>query len=232
MRKAMTPDQRRAYYLAHREEILAKQKAAYKAKVKKKKQAAYKRKWNAEHADEQREKRKVKWAERNTEEFRAKRRAAYAEKHKDDPMTEHRKRCIEAQKERMTMTLEERKARKIADRAEKAAKADIEQTYRQSEDESTRKHETVVKYIEKWTKRKIFATTTIKDGEFMSEADVRAYYKESCKYFELDKRLQQTDPHDYSTRNILSYKMRVIEEHFNALLNKKYATKSQIINAL
>ena len=227
----MTDEQReyaRRYYAEHREEILAKQKAAYKAKVKKKKQAEYKSKWNAEHADYLRERRKVKWEARNTEEFRPERRRKYAEKHKDDPMTEHRKRCIEAQKESMTMTLEERKARKIAERAEKAAKADIAQTYLQSEDESTRKHETVVKYIEKWTKRKIFATTTIKDGEFMSEADVRAYYKEACKYFELEKRLQQTDPTDYTTRNILSYKMRCIEDRFNELLNKRIHTRAKL----
>ena len=227
----MTPEEKREYqrdwYKDNSKKVLKKRRKYYKAN--KKKMAEYKRKWNAEHADQIREKNRARY---NTEEYRAKRRAAYAEKHKDDPMTEHRKRCIEAQKERMTMTLEERKAKKIAERAKKAAKADIEQTYRQSEDESTRKHETVVKYIEKWTKRKIFATTTIKDGEFMSEADVRAYYKEACKYFELRERLDKTDPHDYSTRNILSYKMRVIEEHFNALLNKRYATKSQIINAL
>ena len=228
----MTPEQRRTYYLAHREEILAKRKEYYKIKAKKKRMAEYKRKWNAEHADRVREQRKAKWEARNTEEFRAERRRKYAEKHKDDPMTEHRKRCIEAQKERMTMTLEERKERKIAERAEKAAKADIQDTYQQAEEESIRKHETVVKYIDKWTKRKIFATTTEKNGEFMSEADVRAYYKEACKYFELEKRLRDTPPTDYTTRNILSYKMRVIEEHFNALLNKKYATKSKIINAL
>ena len=228
----MTPEQRRTYYLAHREEILAKQKAAYKAKVKKKKQAEYKRKWDAEHADRLREQRKAKWEARNTEEFRAERRRKYAEKHKDDPMTEHRKRCIEAQKERMTMNLEERKAKKIAKRAEEAAKTDIQKTYQQGEEESIRKRETVIKYIDKWTKRKIFATTTIKDGEFMSEADVRAYYREAVRYFEIEKRLRDTPPTDYTTRNILSYKMRVIEEHFNALLNKKYATKSKIINAI
>lgn len=228
----MTPEQRRTYYLAHREEILAKRKEYYKIKAKKKRMAEYKRKWNAEHADHLREQRKAKWEARNTEEFRAERRRKYAEKHKDDPMTEHRKRCIEAQKERMTMTLEERKARKIAERAEKAAKADIRDTYQQAEEESIRKHETVVKYIDKWTKRKIFATTTEKNGEFMSEADVRAYYREAVRYFEIEKRLRDTPPTDYTTRNILSYKMRVIEEHFNALLNKKYATKSKIQNAL
>lgn len=220
------------YYIAHREEILAKQKAAYKAKVKKKKQAEYKRKWNAEHREEQCEKRRAKWQARNTEEFRAKRRAKYAEKHKDDPMTEHRRKCIEAAQKRTKTPLEDRKARIAAEKAAEAAKEDIRDTYKQAEEESIRKHETVVKYIDKWTKRKIFATTTEKNGEFMSEADVRAYYKEAVKYFEIEKRLRDTPSTDYTTRNILSYKMRVIEEHFNALLNKKYATKSKIQNAL
>ena len=167
-----------------------------------------------------------------TEEYRAKRRAEYAEKHKDDPMTEHRKRCIEAQKERMTMTLEERKAKKTAERVEKVAKADIENTYGQGEKESERKRKTVIKYIEQWTRRKVFAATTDKTGEPMSAADVRAYYREAVRYFEIEKRLRDTPPTDYTTRNILSYKMRVIEEHFNALLDKKYHTKTNIINAL
>lgn len=228
----MTKEERRTYYLAHRDEILAKRKEYYKIKAKKKRMAEYKRKWNAEHADYLREKRKAKWAERNTEEFRAKRRAEYSEKHKDDPMTEHRKRCIEAAQERMTMTLEERKAKKIAKLAEKAAKDDIQKTYQQGEEESIRKRETVIKYIDKWTKRKIFATTTEKNGEFMSEADVRAYYQESLKYFELEKRLNDTPATDYGTRNILSYKMRVIEDHFNTLLNKRINTRSKIKNEL
>ena len=224
----MTPEQRRTYYLAHREEILAKRKEYYKIKAKKKRMAEYKRKWNAEHADHLREQRKAKWEARNTEEFRAERRRKYAEKHKDDPMTEHRKRCIEAQKERMTMTLEERKAKKIAKRAEEAAKTDIQKTYQHGEEESIRKRETVIKYIDKWTKRKIFATTTIKDGEYMSEADVRAYYQEALKYFRLQKQLEETDQRDYSTRNILSYKMRCIEDHFNTLLNKRVNTRSKL----
>lgn len=228
----MTPEQRRTYYLAHRDEILAKQKAAYKAKVKKKKQAEYKRKYNAEHADRIREQRKAKWEARNTEEFRAERRRKYAEKHKDDPMTEHRRKCIEAAQKRTKTPLEERKERIAAEKAAEAAKEDIQDTYQQAEEESIRKHETVVKYIDKWTKRKIFATTTEKNGEYMSEADVRAYYREAVRYFEIEKRLRDTPPTDYTTRNILSYKMRVIEEHFNALLNKRYATKSKIQNAL
>ena len=180
------------------------------------------------HRDEILAKRKAKWQARNTEEFRAERRRKYAEKHANDPMTEHRRRCIEAAQERMTITLEERKAKNIAKLAEEVARKDIQKTYGQGEEESIRKRETVIKYIYQWTKRKIFATTTEKNGEFMSEADVRAYYREALRYFELEKRLQQTDQRDYSTRNILSYKMRCIEDRFNELLNKRYNIKAKL----
>lgn len=50
-----------------------------------------------------------------TEEYRVKRRDAYARKHADDPMTEHRKVCIAAQKRRLErMTLEACKAKNAA----------------------------------------------------------------------------------------------------------------------
>lgn len=190
---------------------------------------ASKRKWYKEHAEEQRQRRKEKWNEKNTEEFRAERRAEYAAKHADDPMTEHRRRCIVAAQERMQTPLEDRKAKIEAEKAMKAAKRDmVEEGFIQAEEESERSRETVIKYIDQWTQRKIFATQTIKNGELMSETDVRAYYNEACKYFELQKRLDETDPRDYSTRNILSYKLRVIEDHFNTLLNKKLSTKSKL----
>ena len=143
-------------------------------------------------------------------------------------MTEHRRRCIEAAQERMTMTLEERKVKRIAKRAEEAARKDIQKTYGQGEEESIRKRETVIKYIDQWTQRKVFATTTEKNGEYMSVVDVRAYYQEACKYFRLEKQLNETDPRDYSTRNILSYKMRCIEDRFNELLNKRHNIKAKL----
>lgn len=224
----MTPEERRAkdreYYRLHREEIKAKQRERYNKE--------YKREWRKKNHDEQVAKERERYRRYNTEEYRAERRRKYAEKHKDDPMTEHRRKCIEAAQKRTKTPLEDRKARIAAEKAAEAAKEDIRDTYQQAEEESIRKHETVVKYIDKWTKRKIFATTTEKNGEFMSEADVRAYYREAVRYFEIEKRLRDTPPTDYTTRNILSYKMRVIEEHFNALLNKRYATKSKIQNAL
>lgn len=190
---------------------------------------AYKRKWYKEHAEEQRQRRKEKWDEKNTEEFSAKRRAEYAAKHADDPMTEHRRRYIVAAQERMQTPLEDRKEKIEAEKAMKAAKRDmVEEGFIQAEEESERSRETVIKYIDQWTQRKIFATQTIKNGELMSEADVKAYHNEACKYFELQKRLDETDPHDYSTRNILSYKLRVIEDHFNTLLNKKLSKKSKL----
>ena len=221
---------KREWYKKHREEVLAKCKKAYRKKTLKKRMAAYRRKYNAKHADEIKEKSKARWEAKNTEEFRAERRRLYAEKHKDDPMTEHRKRCIEAQKKRMTITLEERKERKINKQAWKVAIEDIKdtETYLEQEEEKTRNRETVIKYIDNWSKRKIFTIADGKDGELMSEADVQAYCKEAIKYFELQKRMNETSPSDYVTRNILSYKMRVIEEHFNTLLNRKYRTKCNL----
>lgn len=195
----------------------------------KKQKAAYRRKYNTEHAEELKAKRQARWAARNTEEFRAERRAKYAAKHANDPMTEHRRRCIEAAQKRTQTPLEDRNERILAEEAKKVAVKDMKETgFIQSEDESERSIKTVIKYIRQWTKRKIFATTTIKNGELMSEADIVAYHKEACKYFELQENLNKTNPHDYSTRNILSYKMRVIEDHFNNLLNQKYRTKSQL----
>lgn len=228
----MTREEKLAYqrewYKKHREEVLAKCKKAYRKKTLKKRMAAYRRKYNAKHADELKEKWKAMWEAKNTEEFRAERRRQYAEKHKDDPMTEHRKRCIETQKKRMAMTIEERKERRIAKQAETVAKKDIRDTYQQSEEKSIRSHETVIKYIDNWSKCKTFTIADGKDGELMSKADVQAYCKEAVKYFELQKRLNETSPSDYGTRNILSYKMRVIEEHFNTLLNRKYRTKCNL----
>lgn len=195
----------------------------------KEQKAAYRRKYNAEHAEELNVKRKARWAARNTEEFRAERRAKYAAKHANDPMTEHRRRCIEAAQKRTQTPLEDRNERILAEEAKKVSMKDMKEAgFIQSEDEYERSIKTVIKYIRHWTKRKIFATTTIKNGELMSEADIVAYHKEACKYFELRERLDKTEQHDYSTRNILRYKMRVIEEHFNNLLNQKYRTKSQL----
>ena len=160
---------------------------------------------------------------KNTEEYRAKRRAAYAAKHANDPMTEHRRACIDAAKKRMETPLDERKALKAANKDMQK-----EPGYMQAERESERKRETVIKYIRKWTQRKILCSKTIKDGEIMSEADVKAYYKEANKYFEIQERIDNTDPMDYTTRNILSYKLRCIEEHFNTLINQRQQTKKKI----
>jgi hypothetical protein len=71
-------------------------------------------------------------------------------------------------------------------------------------------------------------TTNGKNGDVMCAADINAYHREARQYFELQERLDKTDPRDYSTRNVLSYKIRVIEDHFNTLLNRKYSTKSKL----
>ena len=229
----MTDEERRAYqrkwYDEHRTEILRRKRAKYPSKRKKAKMAAYKRKYNAEHAEELKAKRQARWAARNTEEFRAERRRKYAEKHKDDPMSEHRRKCIEAAQKRTKTPLEDRKARILADKAKKAALKDMQESgFIQSEDESERNRETVIKYIRQWTKRKVFSAQDLRDGDRMAEADVVAYHKEACKYFELRERLDKTDPHDYNTRNILSYKVKVIEDRFNTLLNQRLSTKNKL----
>ena len=229
----MTAEERRAYqrkwYDEHRTEILRRKRAKYPSKRKKAKMAAYKRKYYAEHAEELKERRKALWEARNTEEFRAERRRKYAEKHKDDPMSEHRRKCIEAAQKRTKTPLEDRKARILADKAKKAAMKDMQESgFIQSEEESERNRETVIKYIRQWTKRKVFTAQDLRDGDRMAEADVVAYHKEACKYFELRERLDKTDPHDYSTRNILSYKVKVIEDRFNTLLNQRLSTKNKL----
>lgn len=220
----------REYYAQNREKICERQRKRYKklGKRDKKRLQEKKREWyeESEKAQVYKERRKREY---NTEEYRAKRRADYAAKHVNDPMTEHRRACIEAAKKRMETPLDERKAEIMAAKAEKTAKKDMQEDpgFMQAERESERKRETVIKYIDEWTKRKIFASTT-KGGLFMSEADINVYHKEACKYFEIQSKLDKTDPKDYTTRNILSYKLRVIEEHFNTLLNQRLSTKKRL----
>ena len=114
----------------------------------KEQKAAYRRKYNADHAEELKKQRQAKWKERNTEEFRAERRAKYAAKHANDPMTEHRRRCIEAAQKRTQTPLEDRNERILAEEAKKVAVKDMKETgFIQSEDESERSIKTVIKYI-------------------------------------------------------------------------------------
>lgn len=209
-----------------RRKQLAKKGKRYQEKLRKR-MREYRAKWRKEHKEEERAKAKARRDANNTEEYRAKRRAAYAAKHANDPMTEHRRRCIEAQQKRMKTPLAERRALKAQAKAEQAAKKDMrEDGYLQAERDFERERETVIKYIRKWTKRIKFCCKTIKGGYTLSESDVKAYYKEACNYFEIQERLDKTDPKDYTTRNILSYKLRVIEEHFNNLLNQRLQTKN------
>ena len=227
----MTPEERKEYdrrrYEKRRKE-LAKKGKRYQEK-RRAKMREYKAKWREEHYEEQRAKAKARWDAQNTEEYRAKRRAAYAAKHANDPMTEHRRKCIEAAKKRTETPLDERRALKAQAKAEKAAKKDMQEDgYLQAERESERNRETVIKYIRKWTQRKVFTAQDLRDGDRMAEADVVAYHKEACKYFEIQERLDKTDPRDYTTRNILRYKLRVIEEHFNNILNLRLSTKNQL----
>lgn len=219
-RTNLTPEEKREryrqYYKENREKILARNRERSKRK-----KSDSKKKWlnESERGRAYREKKRLKL---HTEEYRAKRRAAYAAKHANDPMTEHRRRCIEAAKERTSKPIEQR-------RAEKAAKRDMTDTeFNRSENKSERKQQTVIKYIRQWTKRKVFTVQDLRDGDRMAEADVIAYHKEACKYFELKDRLSNTDPLDYSTRNIIAHRLRVIESHFNEILNKRLSTKSKL----
>ena len=107
----------RRWYQEHKEEIRVRNKEKY--------DSAYRKEWYRKNRDEQLEKGRARFRRYNTEEYRAKRRAKYAEKHKDDPMTEHRRRCIEAANKRTKYTLAERRERKMALEAERIAKADI-----------------------------------------------------------------------------------------------------------
>lgn len=159
---------------------------------------------------------------KNTEEYRGKRRAAYAAKHANDTMTEHRRACIDAAKKRMKTPLDERMALK-------AANKDMQDDfYMKEEKESEIRRETVIKYIRKFSQRTILFRKTIKNGETMSEADIKAYYKEANKYLEIQERLDNTEPMDYTTRNILSYKLRCIEEHFKTILKQRQQTNKRL----
>lgn len=228
----MTIEERRAkqreYYARNREKIRERNRKRYKKMGKRKKAALNekKRQWDREHREERLAKDRAKYC---TEEYRAKRRVAYAAKHANDPMTEHRRKCIEAAQKRTKTPLEDRKARILADKVKEAALKDMKESgFIQSEDESERNRETVVKYIRQWTKRKVFTAQDLRDGDRMAEADVVAYHKEACKYFEIQERLSKIDPKDYTTRNVLGYKLRVIEEHFNTLLNQRLQTKNRL----
>lgn len=118
----------REWYKRHREKVLAKRAEYYNEN--KDKCTAYKRDWNKKNRSKLRE----EWRKKNTEEYRATRRAKYAEKHKNDPMTEHRKRCIEAAKKRMETPLYVRRINKLNIEAERKAKRDILLEYNQKED--------------------------------------------------------------------------------------------------
>lgn len=109
----MTPEERRAYdrayYRMHREKKKEQQKRYVErlggaAVVSKKARDKNRAKYN--------ETCRKRYKRINTEEYRAERRRRYAEKHANDPMTEHRRACIEAAKKRMFILLEERRAKR------------------------------------------------------------------------------------------------------------------------
>jgi len=223
----MTIEERRArkreYYAQNREKICEKQRNRYKklGKRAKKRLLEQKRKWYAESEKAQVYKERKK-RQHKTEEYRAKRRAAYAAKHANDPMTEHRRACIEAQQKRMEKPLADRKAEIMAAKAEKAAKKDMQdEGYLQTEEKSERKRETVIKFIECWAHiRKGFRLSSL----MIPDPDKAYYRREAEKYVSMR---DQYGTADISERNIISIKMRKIEAKFKALYHDKYLNKNK-----
>lgn len=61
----------------------------------------------------------------------------------------------------------------------------------------------------------------------LTDCDIRLpdytfYRHEARKYMYLQNKMNVTPAEDYSTRNAIAYKMRVIEDRFAELLNKKH----------
>ena len=114
-------EKNRQYYQEHREQILARAKKRNSTEEAKERG----RKYRAEHKEERRRNSYKHFLEKNDEAYRAERRAKYAAKHANDPMTEHRRRCIEAANQRMRIPLEERRRLLAYKRAAKAARKDM-----------------------------------------------------------------------------------------------------------
>lgn len=228
----MTIEERRArnreYYAQNREKICEKQRNRYKklGKRAKKRLQEKKREWYAESEKAQVYKERKK-REHRTEEYRAKRRAAYAAKHANDPMTEHRRACIEAQQKLMETPLAYRKAGIMAAKAEEAAKKDmmlVEDDPKKIKRERTKKErdrETLIKFIECWAHiRKGFRISVLQ----IPEPDKDYYRREAKKYVSMR---DQYGTAGISERNIISIKMRKIEAKFKALFHDKYLNKNE-----
>lgn len=225
----MKTDEQRAkdreWYQANRERVLAKNRARYKKMGKRKKEQLKerKRKWHEDHREEILAKNRARY---QNEEYRAKRRAEYAEKHKNDPMTEHRKACIKAQNERMTMTLEERKAKLMERRAEEQAKKDIRaEQVRESQDHyEERMTDLLLTQFREHATGKRKGVVSFR----LSIQDQNYYIKRARLYEQLGEKLETLDPaKDYSERNIIGYKRTVIWQEFRDLFKKYYHQKDE-----
>jgi hypothetical protein len=91
--KSRTAEYRHEYYVKNKDKINQRHRDWYKRLTDEQKKALLEKKRNYQSYKDYIERKKSLY---RTAEYREKRRAAYAEKHKDDPMTEHRRKCIEA----------------------------------------------------------------------------------------------------------------------------------------
>ena len=221
----MTIEERRArnreYYAQNREKICEKQRERYKKLGKRAKNRINKKKreWYAESEKAQVYKERKK-RQHKTEEYRAKRRAAYAAKHANDPMTEHRRACIEAFKKRYSEPIEERKAKKAAMEDMMLVEDDPKEIKRE-QTKKERDRETLIKFIECWAHiRKGFRISVLQ----IPEPDKAYYRREAEKYVSMR---DQYGTADISERNIISIKMRKIEAKFKALYHDKYLNKKE-----
>lgn len=208
------------WYQKHRDEILAKRSAKYSTE--------YRREWLAAHPEKHEKykaRRREYWAKHNTEEFRAKRRAEYAAKHANDPMTEHRRRCIEAQQERMGKPLAQRKVELMELKAKEQAMKDIraEQQKESNDQFVERMTEKLMKQFYEHATGKRKCNVTI----YLHRNDNSYFMRRAVEYHKLGEKLTTVDPlKDYTERNMIVHKRNVIWQEFEDLYKKYYHNKS------
>lgn len=204
-RKNESREKNRKYYQDNREEILKKRKKKYREQTKKARAAKARKKYLHENAEMIKLRNRERFAKKNTEEFKAQRRAAYAEKHKDDPMTEHRMACIEAfERKRNKVRYTEKELRK---------KPVYEESYYNSEEAIAKERAIVVRNIKEWSDKNYK-----QNGIRLNDEDKEYYHREAIRYFETKEQYESTPPTNFNERNILSMRMRKIEQKFREIL--------------
>lgn len=66
--------------------------------------------------------------------------------------------------------------------------------------------------------KQVHTTQSKRWGFYLSEPDCEYFKKQAARYYEVTERLENTPANDYSTRNILSYKLECIEDRFRKLI--------------